>query len=251
MNENQVKKKQIIDYESELFQFDADEQWAKPHRQQKFNHNSQMEDEDMDNILIVTQRKRQMSLSPMRDLPVLENIPSIQVKSKPIGTKASTVEQVTDMINEGLYLYEKVQLHQQEADLAGKTLINSTVKDVLNQPPTLSSTGVPIMNPKRFFRGSNPSSPPVGWLTNHKPLPSKSVQVPKPQTFSGQSVHLHKQPRPQQSLSKSYKDPSASASSKDFQPFQHPSYELLTENGFVQQKYTKYHAKAIQGNKYY
>lgn len=30
---------------------------------------------------------------------------------------------------------------------------------------------------------------------------------------------------------------------------QHPSYELLKENGFEQMKYSKYRAKALRGNK--
>ncbi|OUM67519.1 hypothetical protein PIROE2DRAFT_31000, partial [Piromyces sp. E2] len=31
-----------------------------------------------------------------------------------------------------------------------------------------------------------------------------------------------------------------------FPAFQHPSYEILKENGFIQHKYTKFHAKAIK-----
>ncbi|KAJ3048921.1 La ribonucleoprotein domain member 1, partial [Rhizophlyctis rosea] len=34
---------------------------------------------------------------------------------------------------------------------------------------------------------------------------------------------------------------------KEFPVFQHPSYELLKENGFIQHKYVKYHAKALKG----
>jgi hypothetical protein len=35
---------------------------------------------------------------------------------------------------------------------------------------------------------------------------------------------------------------------KEFHSFQHPSYELLKDNGFIQHKYHKYHAKALNGN---
>ncbi|KAJ3412469.1 La ribonucleoprotein domain member 1 [Chytridiales sp. JEL 0842] len=36
---------------------------------------------------------------------------------------------------------------------------------------------------------------------------------------------------------------------KEFHSFQHPSYELLKDNGFVQHKYHKYHAKALKERK--
>ncbi|ORX49291.1 hypothetical protein BCR36DRAFT_412811 [Piromyces finnis] len=39
---------------------------------------------------------------------------------------------------------------------------------------------------------------------------------------------------------------SLGASFKEFPAFQHPSYEILKENGFIQHKYTKFHAKAIK-----
>jgi la-related protein 1 len=34
---------------------------------------------------------------------------------------------------------------------------------------------------------------------------------------------------------------------RSFPTFQHPSHELLKENGFIQQKYYKYHTKALKG----
>jgi len=39
---------------------------------------------------------------------------------------------------------------------------------------------------------------------------------------------------------------SLGASFKEFPAFQHPSYEILKENGFIQHKYTKFHAKAVK-----
>jgi len=44
---------------------------------------------------------------------------------------------------------------------------------------------------------------------------------------------------------KSYSN-SLGASFKEFPAFQHPSYEILKENGFIQHKYTKFHAKAVK-----
>lgn len=34
---------------------------------------------------------------------------------------------------------------------------------------------------------------------------------------------------------------------RSFPTFQHPSHELLKDNGFIQQKYSKYHIKALKG----
>ena len=36
-----------------------------------------------------------------------------------------------------------------------------------------------------------------------------------------------------------------------FPPFQHPSHELLRENGFVWTVYHKYHAKCLKGKVFY
>jgi hypothetical protein len=230
-------------FDSELFQFDESETWLKPKRQLKFNLDSELEDEDLDTILIVTQRKRSLSVSPVRDLPELDKTPSKQATSKPIGSQPTTLEQVTDMINEGLYLYENSAGNQRECGLlVEKSLTSSSLPNSNQpQPPALTFSAVPIMDPKRFFQGSNSSSPPVGWLANHKPLLSKSVQVPQKQSIPVQPVNLQKPTRQS-------KESSSSASLKDFQPFQHPSYELLKVNGFAQQKYSKYHDKAIKGN---
>lgn len=250
--ENPNYKHVSQNYEAELFQFDESDSWAKPQRPQKFGLDSELDDDELETILIVTQRKRELSQSPLRDLPGLAQNPSKPVAyPKPIGSKSTPVQQVTDMMSDGLYISARNEKSKQISDLQQNTVTDATygtTGENLNQPPTLSSGATPVMNPKKFFRGANPGSPPIGWLVNHKPLPSKSVQVPKPQSTSHQSSYSHKQSKSQHSLGKSYKEPSSSSSSKDIQPFQHPSYELLKDNGFVQQKYTKYHAKAIKGN---
>lgn len=42
---------------------------------------------------------------------------------------------------------------------------------------------------------------------------------------------------------------SSAEAAHSFPHFQHPSHSLLRENGFVQQKYYKYHAKALRERK--
>lgn len=58
---------------------------------------------------------------------------------------------------------------------------------------------------------------------------------------------------PNDQLSTSYKGGDHLSSSVDmahsFPNFQHPSHELLKDNGFVQHKYYKYHAKALHERK--
>lgn len=74
---------------------------------------------------------------------------------------------------------------------------------------------------QRFFPVTSEASPPVGWFMQN------SLGHPSSHLSAGS-----------QGLARSY---------KELQPFQHPSYELLKENGFIQHKYSKYHDKAIKG----
>jgi len=114
------------------------------------------------------------------------------------------------------------------------------------------------------YLGSTPS--PIGYLmTNEAPAksarssrnnnaisgPPPSTSVPiaysltRPGTSSGLDI-------PRNSLSNNSLGKNGSFSSslgasfKEFPAFQHPSYEILKENGFIQHKYTKFHAKAVK-----
>lgn len=49
------------------------------------------------------------------------------------------------------------------------------------------------------------------------------------------------------SISRSLEKLNVGTQSYQFPSFEHPSHELLRENGFIQHKYYKYHAKALRG----
>ncbi|ORX81271.1 hypothetical protein BCR32DRAFT_279827 [Anaeromyces robustus] len=114
------------------------------------------------------------------------------------------------------------------------------------------------------YLGSTPS--PIGYLmTNEAPAksarssrnnnaisgPPPSTSVPiaysltRPGTSSG--LDIPRNSLTNNSLGKNGSiSSSLGASFKEFPAFQHPSYEILKENGFIQHKYTKFHAKAIK-----
>jgi hypothetical protein len=140
--------------------------------------------------------------------------------------------------------------------------------------------------PRRFFDSTTGASPPVGWLIHqHEPptpplgpsqspllvpgqdssrpplppdaspllLPSTSARnldIPMPRQRRHHGDHHESRSHNSSSFSEHHQHRSGSykgQSYKEFQSFQHPSYELLKENGFVQHKYHKYHAKALKG----
>jgi la-related protein 1 len=287
-----VNKKKVKEYtlqkpnitieneDDELFQFDETESWAnKPEDgidadevESHFALASEFDDDEMDSILIVTQRQHQEHNQTALPSNSHQNLPPRKHATSPfIRSKASA--DIADMINEGLYLYEKTAFKKtgppttpQKVGLKPEAPGSVTPKK--SQPPVLEKSAPVMMSPKRFINGgSTTASPPVGWLVNKNPPSSKSFGEPNAadsynkhstsfgqsqrsygstgrsygasgsQTFGGRSLGHSQQSST--GMSQSY--------SKEFTPFQHPSYELLKENGFVQQKYTKYHAKAIKG----
>ncbi|KAF8975116.1 La ribonucleoprotein domain member 1B [Entomortierella lignicola] len=86
---------------------------------------------------------------------------------------------------------------------------------------------------------------PVGWVLGDQPflqsdLPPQSIGN-SPASFSmSMSMGSHTETS---LLSSSLEAPHS------FPAFQHPSHELLHENGFIQHKYYKYHAKALKERK--
>jgi la-related protein 1 len=133
-------------------------------------------------------------------------------------------------------------------------------KLVLQQRPPLSEikkNSQPVtMSPKRFVTGGlTAASPPVGWLVNQQIL-SKSFESKSfdkhsnSHSFGGRSHgHSHHSHGHSYNAGRSFGGRSVgkSVDHKEFPPFEHPSYELLKENGFVQQKYSKYHDRAVKG----
>ncbi|KAI9095621.1 hypothetical protein DFS34DRAFT_626596 [Phlyctochytrium arcticum] len=81
-------------------------------------------------------------------------------------------------------------------------------------------------------------SPPVGFLANAL---GKS-KAREGSVDNAMDIPGSKKEKQNQQAGKGHGD-------EDHIAFQHPSYELLRENGFSQQKYAKYHAKALKERK--
>ncbi|GBB90915.1 hypothetical protein RclHR1_00180053 [Rhizophagus clarus] len=247
----------IVD--DELFQFDED--WTGNSRNntiQKYCAASDEEDEDDDDevdddtvasILIVTQKKRPFEKKVMND---------------------ETVE----MINEGLYHYEH--------DLCKKR-VNSTPNnckvDIISEEKSASTKSregalssnseanlsITTENDKKSKKKSArfwpvkgaPQLPTSGSdKTNHRHIPDTRqyyAQDAVGWVLGDQPYHPSEGSSPNASgspICSSNEQLSSSADlARSFPTFQHPSHEILNENGFIQQKYYKYHTKALKERK--
>ncbi|KAI8893626.1 hypothetical protein BC833DRAFT_607722 [Globomyces pollinis-pini] len=255
--------------EEDVFQFDESETWAKPvgslaedleEADQFFELESDFEDDDLDSILIVTQRHHEQHTA--LPTPQHQNLPPRKHATQPfIRSKANT--DIADMINEGLYLYEKT-IGTPKPLRSDKKL--NVVERPVDQTPTKpqsrsllpeSSTAPITMSPKRFVTGGlTAASPPVGWLVNSAAQQSKSFGDRLGTSYDNKHGTSFGGSSYGRSLGNSFggrsmrsNDGHHVGSYKEFTPFQHPSYELLKENGFIQHKYSKYHAKAIRERK--
>ncbi|KAI8998216.1 hypothetical protein BC832DRAFT_595056 [Gaertneriomyces semiglobifer] len=176
-------------------------------------------------------------------------------------------QEINEIINEGLYYYEHDYLtpkkprskvfsvsneefrELQEGMYSPKPQANGSSYFDVSKQQKQAHTNVeaaqpkPIKTPRRYWESATSASPPVGYLMGAleaglgtSPLEGKQhLTVPgsKPAGNGKNAVNGSGQAR----------------SFKEFPSFQHPSYELLKENGFVQQKYSKYHGKALNERK--
>ncbi|KAJ3073441.1 La ribonucleoprotein domain member 1B [Podochytrium sp. JEL0797] len=272
-------------------------------------------DEDMEGLMIVTQHlapnhnhehhhHADVPLPPSASLggglPTAPSVkPDSRLAPKPFQNlpprKHSTVpydrntkqNEITEMINEGLYIYqkdlkraamkagsmsssitssleamgalrqhhphenEKVQVVQREGkdavDAAGPAGIYSVSagREKGIKVPSASS-----VQTRHFWDSTSAASPPVGWLiggagmslgASGAKVDGGRRGVPAVGARGGASGSYGTSP----SVAGGGGGPSVGRSFKEFHAFQHPSYELLKENGFIQLKYLKYHARAL------
>ncbi|KAI7898826.1 uncharacterized protein BX663DRAFT_461280 [Cokeromyces recurvatus] len=242
--------------DDDLFEFEDDE-WidgSRPNTVKKYYISDEdYEDEDEDyefdddkvaRIMIVTQRKHDRSHHSF--------------------DRAKMNDEIAEMINEGLYQYERgLDTTKQTSEPKVGTmdskhfaqLSSSAKKDV---PPLTPSKPVKSNKKKstRFYpsrresmvtRSSNNSTLSVldtkkeehdghvGWVLSDQPY------HPPHDTLS---TSLGKSP-----LSESHLSTSVDTVAHSFGSFQHPSVDFLRDKGFVQHKYYKYHAKALKERK--
>ncbi|KAL0087420.1 hypothetical protein J3Q64DRAFT_1638750, partial [Phycomyces blakesleeanus] len=250
--------------EDDMFDFEDDEDWqdgSRANTVKKYylsDDDSEFDDDDdheidddmVARIMIVTQRKRD--------------------KSHQSFDRAKMNDDISDMINEGLYQYESgLSTHSKTVSKIGTIdsehfeQLSSSAKhrDNNEHHAQKTATAKPIKSDK---------SAPRFYPVRPESLPSSAFYGSLPRSGSGKKDHhdhghvgwvLSDQPyhyNPADLLGTSLgKSPALNegmmSSSMDiahsFGNFQHPSHELLRENGFMQHKYHKYHAKALKERK--
>ncbi|KAG1466327.1 hypothetical protein G6F46_002030 [Rhizopus delemar] len=249
--------KEVKGDDDDLFDFDDD--WTDGSRtdtvkkyylsedEEEDEEDLEMDDETVARIMIVTQRK--------------------QDRTHTNYNRAKINEDISDMINEGLFQYEnglrKSTQNNTKVGSVGKEQfeqLKSRDKASENDKLGLSSATIkatPIKNDKapRFY-AVRPESLPSSAFFGTTPTRSSKGGADHGHVgwvLSDQAYHYN----PNDFLSTSYgKSPATEgflSTSVDmahsFGTFQHPSHELLREKGFVQHKYHKYHAKALRERK--
>ncbi|KAI7905594.1 uncharacterized protein BX663DRAFT_529753 [Cokeromyces recurvatus] len=254
-NYEQRRKSQQKD-EDELFDFDDDDfidgrrndtvkKYYLSDDEDEDENDLEMDDETVARIMIVTQRKSDRTHTNYN--------------------RSKINEDISEMINEGLYQYETGLVSSKSNNIK----VGSVGKDHFDQlkhrehhhgeqlGAQLSSTTIHAKPIKK-----NEKNTPRFYAVRPESLPSSAFYSTSQGAIdhghvgwvlSDQAYHYN----PNDLLSTSYgKSPAAEgmlSKSMDmahsFGNFQHPSHELLKENGFVQHKYYKYHAKALRERK--
>ncbi|KAI8097489.1 uncharacterized protein BX664DRAFT_276251 [Halteromyces radiatus] len=243
--------------------FDFDDEWvdgSRPNTVKKYylsDDDSEFDDEDDDDyadddmiarIMIVTQRKRDRSHASF--------------------DRAKMNDEISDMINEGLYQYEsglggsnkpkneKVATVDREAfNKQRDEVTNATTaeaKPIKKQGPRFYPVQPESLPSSAFYSGSlrstaTPSSLTMSSTNNNNHSNNKKVDhADVGWVLSDQAYHPSDIAS---SLSKSVELGSSMDMAHSIPNFQHPSHSLLREKGFVQHKYYKYHAKALKERK--
>ncbi|KAJ3168609.1 La ribonucleoprotein domain member 1 [Geranomyces variabilis] len=263
-----------------------------------------IDDEDVDGLLIVTQRKASGSDEDYETIlitPGKGSAPGHQLATAaaailtPQKAPASSVathhhhnlpprkhatapfdrtradEEINEIINEGLYYYEHDYLTPKKPKNKVQTLGGEEFRLLQNgllSPARTSSDhsgdgyfDMPEFDgkkgqktprtPRRYWEGATSASPPVGYLMNRLEAEAAAVAASAAAAASSSSAAAAVAVPTQSAADKAAEGDEAilGTSFNEFPVFQHPSYELLKENGFIQHKYSKYRAKAIKERK--
>ncbi|KAG9458487.1 hypothetical protein H6P81_002995 [Aristolochia fimbriata] len=216
-------------------------------------------DHDVQRLIIVTQNTK-----------VTEDDKSVVRKSKPI------LGELANAIDEGLYYYEQELRSNQSIsrrnhygsdakEVESKSAIGSgsfhskAAGNNLEEGPSRRRQGKGSSNNKHSshkqrlfpssFRGHSHGRNRHGIIAESPP--SNSVGFffgsTPPENQGPISSRLSASPHGQGILSGS--SPPVGSMPKPFPPFQHPSHQLLEENGFRQQKYLKFHKRCLNDRK--
>ncbi|KAI9470058.1 MAG: hypothetical protein EXX96DRAFT_588641 [Benjaminiella poitrasii] len=210
----------------------------------------EIDDETVARIMIVTQRKADRTHTNYN--------------------RAKINEDISEMINEGLYQYEtglvSSKLNTAKVGSVGKDQFEQLKHREHQHGEQLGAQFSSTTIHAKPIKKATDKTTPRFYAVRPESLPSSAFYGTTPThggidhghvgwVLSDQPYHYN----PNDLLSTSYgKSPAAAAESMlsksmdlahSFGNFQHPSHELLKENGFVQHKYYKYHAKALRERK--
>ncbi|KAF9102965.1 La ribonucleoprotein domain member 1 [Mortierella sp. GBA35] len=264
------------DEDDEVFQFDDDNlaSGARSGTVQKYyvsddddDDDDEFDDDTVAKILIVTQKKRDRSHGSYE--------------------RKAMNDDINDMINEGLYHYEHdLQRKRNNNHRTSVTQSNKKVETISEEQFATLTGSLPRRvgtslsssltnnnqssgdnNQRRGGKGKGKSQAPrfyplkgsqtgkgaipdsrqhyaqaaVGWVLGDQPFLQSDLPAPSiGNSPVGMSMGSHAE---SSLLSTSLEAPHS------FPAFQHPSHELLHENGFIQHKYYKYHYKALKERK--
>lgn len=246
--------KPAVAEDDDLFDFDDD--WvdgSRPNTVKKYylsdedeEEDDELDDETVARIMIVTQHKKDRSHQSF--------------------DRSKMNDDISDMINEGLYQYESGLGTVKKATqskvgtidpqhFAQLSLSAKKESGFSNNKPESNAKPIKQKKAPRFYPMGPESLPnSVSRSLSTTPSAKKDVQGEVGWVLGEQAYHpnpndllstsLSKSPMPEGFLSSSVGDMAHS-----FGSFQHPSHDLLRDKGFVQHKYHKYHAKALRERK--
>ncbi|PWA99253.1 winged helix-turn-helix DNA-binding domain-containing protein [Artemisia annua] len=253
--ENKSKfSKQDIDKVCDDFgsTFMFDEELELEHKKDDISSKTRMDDED-DEMVVNDQAVERLVI-------VTQNNRSGR------GTKGSVEEtkfsnELASAINDGLYYYE--QELKSKRNKGRRNNSTTEIKDVTSKSPRVSSSipnqvaGSPNSRRKKgFFKQQSLKNQRLfsSNLKNNGSVsespPSSSVgfffgSTPPDNNHGLRSSKLGASPHGGFTVG----SPPVGSMPKPFPPFQHPSHQLLEENGFRQQKYVKYHKRCLNERK--
>ncbi|CAO3596157.1 unnamed protein product [Absidia cylindrospora] len=251
------KPKVKNDEEDDLFDFD--EEWvdgSRPNTVKKYylsDDDSEFDDEDDDDnvdddmiarIMIVTQRKRDRAHTSF--------------------DRSKMNDEISDMINEGLYQYESGLGGASKSKNEKVATIDREHFNKQKEEATAEAKPIKQQQAPRFYPVQPESLPSSAFYSSSL---RSTAATPSSLTMSSAAGNNNKkvdyadvgwvlsdQPyHPSDiasSLSKSIELGSSMDMAHSIPNFQHPSHSLLREKGFVQHKYHKYHAKALKERKH-
>ncbi|KAJ9065081.1 hypothetical protein DSO57_1023500 [Entomophthora muscae] len=247
--------------DEDLFQLDEDS--INPQKVDKYYHTSDEYDSDEDindeivsSLLIVTQRRRDRHHIPYERKAINEDL--------------------GNMIKEGLHYYQK-DLHKKARspfDKPPNQKVGTVDPDQFQQlQSSLGSQPIAVPKSKTFgfpspkfipVRDQDTSIPPLSGSLGSCSLDGSQARYRDTRKFQAQGpigwvmgeqsgeIETSTPPSslPKGSLSASFgKSFEGGSYGKSFPKFEHPSHELLRDNGFVQNKYSRFHSRATKDRK--